>query len=145
MAKLPKKVAKAASEAESSSFDALPPGPYVAKLTQVITDRPDGPSGPYWVWEFDVVAPDEYANRKLWANTSLSDKASWKLKEMFDAFGYTTDTDTDDLISETVKLMVSQAPITKGTRAGEIGNNVDRVLAYDGEDLDDGDADDESF
>jgi hypothetical protein len=130
MAKLPKATAKAAAEAESGSFEALPAGPYIGKLTAVVTDK-EGPSGPYWVWEFEVVSPDEFANRKLWANTSLSDKAVWKLKEMFDAFGYTTDSDTDELIGEQVKLMVSQRVIASGTRSGEMGNNVDRVLSYD--------------
>ena len=140
MAKLPKAVAKKAEEAESSSFEALPAGPYFGKLTSVATDK-EGQAGPYWVWEFEVTSPDEHKGRKLWANTSLSDNAVWKLKEMFDAFGYTTDSDTDELIGETVKLIVSQRVIGSGARKGELGNNVDRVLSADGEDSVDGDGD----
>lgn len=135
MAVLPKKVAKAAAEVESSSFDALPPGPYIGQLVDVKTDN-EGPSGAYWRWEFDVVAPEEFENRKLWVNTSLSDKAVWKLKEVFDAFGHTTDSDTDDLIGQRVKLIVSQQPIEKGNRAGQMGNNVDRLLELTGDEAD---------
>lgn len=131
MAVLPKKVAKAASEVEVGQFDALPEGPYNARLVEVKTDG-EGPSGPYWLWRFEVV-DGEFEGRNLWANTSLSDKAVWKVREMFDAFGYTTDSDTDDLIGDVVRLIVTQRPIEKGARAGQIGNNVDKVLAFDGE------------
>lgn len=130
MPKLPKATAKAVGEAESSSFDPLPEGPYVAKLTGV--EVREGQKGPYWSWEFSVVEPDDHENRKLWTNTSLSDSAAWKLKEVFEAFGVAADTDTDELIGQVVKLAVTQRVIEQGARAGDIGNNVDRVMAYDG-------------
>lgn len=143
MAKLPKKVAAAADQAETGQFDALPAGPYAARLVEVKTDG-EGAAGPYWVWKFEVVTPTEFEGRNLWANTSLSEKALWKIKEMFDAFGYTTDSDTDDLINEVVKLIVVQRPIEKGSRAGQIGNNVDKVLPFDGEDAT-GDSSEDEF
>lgn len=133
MAKLDKKTAARVAENEGSSYAALPEGRYLGALKNVDASR-EGPAGPYWSWEFDVVDPDEFDGRKLWVNTSLSPDADWKMKEMFDAFGVGTDTDTDELISEVVVLIVSQRVIEKGARAGQIGNNVDNVLPFDGGD-----------
>jgi hypothetical protein len=133
VAKLPKKIAEAADAAESSSYEALPPGPYICSLRGVVTDR-EGKAGPYWVWEFEVAEGEENAGRRFWMNTSLSEKAVWKLKEVFDAFGYTTDSDTDELVGEKVKLIVSTEVQSQGANAGSLRNNVERVLAYDGDD-----------
>lgn len=136
MAKLDKKTAKKVDEQESSSFDALPAGPYVCKLANVKVSPEPGPSGAhYWTWEFTVAVGD-FKNRKLWVNTSLSEKALFKMKEVFDAFGYTTDSDTDEMVGEVVKLIVSQRIQEKGSRKGELTNDVERVLAYDGDELD---------
>lgn len=129
MPKLPKKKAQSVAQQEGSDFEALPEGTYVGQLVSVkVSDKP-GPSGAhYWTWEFDVVEPEEHKNRKLFVNTSLSDEAEWKMKEMFDAFGYSTDSDTDEMVGEQIKLAVSQRVIEQGSRKGQIGNNVDRCM-----------------
>lgn len=129
MPKLPKAIAKKTAEQESSSFDVLPEGPYVAKLRDVKTDG-QGKAGPYWTWEFEITDGD-HKGRRLWVNTSLAENALWKMKEVFDAMGYTTDSDTDEMIGEKVKLHVTQRVIDGGARKGEMGNNVERVATYD--------------
>lgn len=142
MPKLNKTQAKKTAAAESSSFGPLDPGIYTGRLSSV--EAKDGAKGTYWSWEFDEIETrdgDKVPGR-LWVNTSLSDSASWKLKEMFDAFGYSTDSDTDEMVGERIKLQVSQRVIESGARAGELGNNVDRCMPLDDDD-DGGDADDE--
>lgn len=135
MPKLPKAVAKRVGEAESTgSFEALPEGTYIVQLIDVDGSK-EGPAGPYWSWEFDVVSDSDgdtaLAGRKLWSNTSLSEKADFKMKEVFEAFGYTTDSDTDEMVGEKIKVSVSQRPIEKGARKGQVGNNIERHMSLE--------------
>jgi hypothetical protein len=128
MAKLNKQMQKQVDDAKSS-FEPLPDGVYHALLRDVDTTR-EGPKGPYWSWEFEVI-DDEFKGRRLWNNTSLSKEAAFKMNETFTAFGTSADTDTDDLIGQVVKLQVSQRTIQEGTRKGEIANQIDRVKPAD--------------
>ena len=135
--KLNKKVASAVDKQEDrGDFEAMPPGIYEFKLRSV--EPAEGAKGPYWKWEFECVE-DEYKGRRQWLNTSLSENALWKFKEVFKAFGVPADTDTDELVDEHVNLVISQAIIQQGQRKGEMGNQVDRVKAItdDGDDEDD--------
>lgn len=129
MAKLNKGMAKKTAEA-SSNFEPLEDGAYHVRLTKVDTDRTGG-AGPYWSWEFDVVEPGDYEGRKLWNNTSLSEQALWKLNEAFKAFGVDTDTDTDELLGQVCKAIVSTRTIPSGARKGELGNQVDKLIPKD--------------
>lgn len=132
MPKLPSQAATAAKEAaQGSSREALAEGTYEARLTSVIAKNAASSGNPMWVWEFEVV-DEPYVGRKLWVNTVLTEKAMWKVGEMFAAFRVDTDTDTDELIGETCLLQVSQRKIEQGARAGQIGNNVDVALPVDG-------------
>jgi len=124
--KLQSDVANKVEEAESLNFEPLPEGVYNAVLDGEV-EAATGPNGLYWKWTFKITDPD-YEGRKQFTNTSLSEKALWKLKEVFAAFGVSADTDTDDLIGQPVKLVVMQQVIEKGNRAGEIGNEVRQVL-----------------
>lgn len=135
MAKLPKKVAERVNSAETQDFSALPVGTYTGKLVNVDTSK-SGDAGPYWSWEFDIT-DDGFEGRKLWVNTSLSEKADWKMKEVFNAFGHDAESDTDELIGESITLVVSQTVIERGNRKGQMGNNVDQCLPL-GEDPDAG-------
>lgn len=126
MPKLSKKAAARVEDAEIQSFAAIPPDVYVVKLNDVDGSR-EGPAGPYWSWELEVV-DGEYAGRKLWVNTSLSDKADFKMKEVFHAFGYSADSDTDEIIGEQCRVLVSQRVIEQGQRKGQLGNNVDECM-----------------
>lgn len=137
MATLPKAVAKRVDAHEDDEFEALPAGVYVASLLEVDATK-EGPKGPYWSWQFKV-EDEEYEGRRLFNNTSLSEKADFKMKETFDAFGVPSSTDTDELIGHVVKLAVSQQTIQGGSRDGQLGNQVDKLLKYDS--ADDGDED----
>lgn len=112
--------------AESSGFTPLEPGTYRARLTKVDAKQSRN-NNPMWVWEYEVLS-EPYAGRKQWNNTVLTDKALWKVAETFAAFGVPVETDTDELIGCTVQLEVTQRTIEAGARAGQIGDNVERVL-----------------
>lgn len=129
MIKIPKLSSDTASkveEAESLDYEALPEDVYPAVLDGEV-ESAEGPNGLYWKWTFKI-SDGDYKGRKMFTNTSLSEKALWKLKEVFEAFGVPSDTDTDDLIGKPVKLMVVQRIIEKGTRKGDMGNEVRQVL-----------------
>lgn len=127
MPKLSSSMADKVDEVESSTFEAIPEGIYRAVLEGEV-EVVQGAKGPYWKWVFKIVEEGEGKGRKMFVNTSLSESALWKLKEVFDAFGEPTSTDTDDLIGREVKLFVVQKPYEQGARAGEMGNEVKNVL-----------------
>jgi Protein of unknown function (DUF669) len=124
--KLTSATAAKVEEAESADFEALPEGMYNAVLEGEV-EAAEGPKGPYWKWTFKLT-DDGYVGRKLFHRTSLNESAMWKLKETFEAFGVSADTDTDDLIGQPVKLMVVQEVIGSGSRKGDMGNTISRVL-----------------
>lgn len=136
MPKLDSDAAKRVEDAESSG-GLMEEGLYEMVLTEVTATGKDGkplsgPAGPYWKWEFTV--PEDaprYPKWKQWVNTSLSEQAAWKLKEVFEAFGRTPDTDTDELIGQRVRVEVGTRTIQQGERTGEVANQVRSVLPLD--------------
>jgi len=129
MPKLNSATAAKVEEAEGGNFEAMPEGIYDAVLDGEV-ETGDGTNGIYWKWTFKITTDGEFEGRNAWLNTSLSDKAMWKLKEVFEAFGVAADTDTDDLIGKPVKLMIVQKIIGGGSRKGDIGNEIRQVLPY---------------
>lgn len=151
MPKLNKKMAKAAEAAEVSTgdFPLLDPGYYYAQLNEV--EVLDGNYAPRWNVSFynlhkaetgeevtgrqwyninvpaEGPAPANYTNGdKKWAafqSMSLS-----QLHGFFDAFGYSTDSDTDEMIGEWVKLKVGIETISSGNRKGEKTNRVKALV-----------------
>lgn len=137
MPKLAPEYADQASEAESS-FSPLEEGVYTGRLAGV--EAKESRNGkPMWTWEFDEIENFEGVSQsgRLWVNTVIQDNTMWKLNEMFTAFGYTTDSDTDEMVGERCKLVVSQRLIEAGARKGQTGNNVDRCLPLEHADSDD--------
>jgi hypothetical protein len=135
--KLQKDQAKRVDAAESTSYETIPDGIYVAELVNVKISAAAGASGHhYWTWELKI-ADGAHENRRLWYTTSLSPQSEWVLKGAFDAFGFTANSDTDEMIGEKVKAVVGHRTISQGTRTGEIANSVDQLLKYDGADTND--------
>lgn len=108
------------------NFEPLPAGTYTVRLMNV-EPRESANGNPAWSWTYEVVE-GEHTGRRLWDYTSLAEKALWRVKAVFDAFQVPAGTDTDELLGRQVRLVVSQRPIPAGRRAGEIGNQIDRVL-----------------
>jgi hypothetical protein len=108
------------------NYEPLPADTYTVRLMNV-EPRESKNGDPAWSWTYEVVE-GEHTGRRLWDYTSLSEKALWRVKAIFDAFGVAPGTDTDDLLGRQVRLVVSQRIIPAGRRQGEIGNQIDRVL-----------------
>lgn len=137
MPKLTKQTAKAVDKAEAASGSyLLPEGRYAARLNSVI-EKP-GKVAPYWVWEFVDLHDTEGVKRpgKQWNNTSLSDKSLGFLKATFEAFGYTSDSDTEEMVGEWVVLVLTQEPIASGPKAGQLRNTVSSLQEFDAADWD---------
>jgi hypothetical protein len=135
MPQLDKKQAKEVQEVEPTEFPVLPIGFYWAKLLDCkVSDAPGGSGFHYWIWEFgdlSNVETKETAPGRQWMNTSLSPNAQWKLAEVFEAFGVSPDTDTDELLGTEIGLFIGQREIEQGQRKGQIGNQVERVVSLD--------------
>lgn len=117
-------------EAEDN-FAAIPRGVYVLELTEDV-EVGEGQKGAYWKWTFEIPEGEKFSTRRFWLNTSLSDNAFFKLKETFAAFGEDPETNTEDLVKRRVRGVISIQTIQKGQRAGQLGNNLDRILPLDG-------------
>jgi len=137
MPKLNKKQASEVEKAEAASGSfLLPEGRYAAQLLKV--EEKEGNEYPYWVWQFGNLhnKAGELVPGRQWNNTSLSPKSFGFLKATFEAFGYTTDSDTDEMVGEWVTLYLVQEPIAKGPRAGQLRNSVQSVFEFDGDEYD---------
>lgn len=136
MPKLDSNVAAEVEKAESVA-SLIEEGTYEMVLTAVsATDKEGNPlvgkdSGqPYWNWEFTF--PEDaprYSRRKLWRITSLGANSAWLMKEHFDAFGVSPDTDTDDLIGKRALVYIGTR---MRTDTNETQNTIKRVLPVDG-------------
>jgi hypothetical protein len=130
--KLDKKAAGAVDkvEAASGSF-LLPEGRYAAQLLKV--EEKEGAEHPYWTWAYGNLhnSLGELVPGRQWNNTSLSPKSYPFLKATFEAFGYTTDSDTDEMVGEWVVLYLVQEPIGKGPKAGQLRNSVQSLAEFD--------------
>lgn len=133
--KLPNRIAKKVQQAEAATgFTPLEEGRYAAQLSKVTEG--EGGKGPYWQWEFTNIHDSDGDTHpgRLWNTTSLSERSFPFLKAVFDAFGVTTDTDTDDLIGDWAVLYVVKEVVATGPSAGQIRNRVRQVLPFNEED-----------
>lgn len=135
MPKLSKAAAKQVENAEAAAgFAPLPEGRYAAQLRSVTEkERKDGKKYPYWVWEYHNLHNEDGQAQpgRMWNNTSLSPDAARYLKATFEAFGYTSDSDTDEIIGEWVVLYIAKTVIASGVKAGQPTNEVRQVLPFE--------------
>lgn len=124
MPKLTKDQAKTVEESEGGDFPLLDDGLYGATLTTVTAK--EGQRGTYWEWQFNVYCDEDQDDLEqsitLWENTSLSEKAAWRLKDMFAGFGVDIDTATEDLEGEFCWLNVGHEISAQGKSAGKPRN-----------------------
>lgn len=145
-----KKVEK--SEAVGGGFEPLKAGKYVAELSDVEAKN-SAAGNPMWVAEFTEIhnLDGEKQPGRQWYNLNLptsptppenyekgADKweqyqnlCSGRIKAFFEAFGYSPDSDTDEMIGERVVLQIGIRTIQNGARAGETTNSVNGVQALD--------------
>lgn len=136
MPALPKDVAKQVAELEDG-FAIMEDDTYELELVSVISEKQGKPlagaAGPYWTWEFIIPKDAErYVGRKFWVNTSLSERAFFKMKEHFEAFGAPTDTNTDELIGRRCLGVVGSYVQQEGKGAGDTKNQIEKLLPAEG-------------
>jgi hypothetical protein len=150
MPKLNAKLASTVEKAEVStgSFELIKPGRYPATLNGV--EVKDGNHGmTQWSAEFGDIM-DASGNRvpgRQWLNLNIPTDApmpasytngadKWasyqsvsaaRLKAFFEAFGYTVDSDTDEMIGERAVIDIEVRTIQNGPRRGEQVNGVKAV------------------
>lgn len=150
---MPKLAAKDRKKVESSNaiggdFEPMPPGRYLADLKDVEA-RQSNAGNPVWSVTFENIR-DLDGNKqpgRQWYNLNLpttdkapddykKDQATWekyqglcagRIKAFFEAFGYTPDSDTDEMIGETVQIQVGIRTINQGAKAGQQANEVNGV------------------
>lgn len=118
-------------EAAEDGFKPLDPGIYVVQLKEDVEIK-EGAKGTYWKWTLEIPAGEPGAGRRLWTNTSLSEAAFFKLKEMFAAFGVPVNTDTEELVGRKIRVQVKHATINQGSRKGELSNEIEKCLPLEG-------------
>lgn len=132
MPKLNQDQQKAASEAkDDGGFVLLPEGRYLGTLAEV--EVLQGNEYDYWNCTFRELMDESgkvWPGRQ-WDKVSMSPKSDWKVKQFFEAMGYTLDSDTDEMIGDKCVLHISQGIQEKGKNAGKMTNNVDRLAPYD--------------
>lgn len=114
-------------------FEPFDDGYYLAKIEKVSLSPKAGPSGfkqVIFVWR--IQKPGKWAKRTQWDRISLSPKAAFKMRELFDACGYEYDSNPGELIGEVAILELEQVEVQSGPKKGEISNDV--VKVYDAED-----------
>lgn len=136
------------SEAVSGEFPVWKPGKYVGVLNEVEAKNSSA-GNPMWVAEFgDIVNMEGEAQPgRQWYNLNLptSDtppddyekgEEKWlqyqglckgRIKAFFEAFGYETNSDTDEMIGDRCILTIGVRTIQYGDRAGEKTNTVNGV------------------
>lgn len=137
MPKLAGDIAREAEKAaEEDGPEPVPDGIYTGVLQEVKVSDDEGASGyHYWSWVFKIQSEDvpEANGKKLSFITSLSPKARFSVGGAFKAFGVPADTHTDDLLGRKANLHVSLGAIKRGSRKGQLGNSVESLSQYEGE------------
>lgn len=156
MPKVSAAIAAQVEEAESvqGGFEPITPGHYLGRLAKV--DVRDNNGKASWSAEFEEIhtLDGEKIPGRQWLNLNMpigaqgdpapawyeKDQKAWdsyqrmsngQLKAFFEAFGYTPDSDTDEMLGEWAILVIGIATIQKGARQGEKTNRVNGIKPVD--------------
>jgi hypothetical protein len=168
--------AAAEAEDVVDGFEPLPAGKYIATLKEVEDRIAQSTGAKMWGIELEEITdlegnvqpgrqftnlvlpgedkmPADYQGKDNSRKTleeqwkSRNDFLRGKLKQFFEAFGYTTDSDTDEMIGDRAVIALSVETIGAGKRKGQLGNQVTGFYTLDSVDFEDaaatGDGDDD--
>jgi len=112
-----------------TSFEPMPVGTYEAVLTGVEERVAQSSGDPYLNWEFTIVGPSEYDNRKVWDITSLSEKALWRLRQTLVALGLDPADLSGEIDFEPTELIGSRClvEVNQEEWEGQMRNRVRKV------------------
>lgn len=92
-------------------FEAVPEGVYEVTIEKVDVRQSKSSEYDYLNWEFKITGPDDdYAGQHLWMITSLSPRALFRLKDVFEALDVLEDEMTLDW-DDDVDITPSNGPI----------------------------------
>lgn len=143
MPKLPKERQDGANAQEpQGEYKPIKPGKYVMRLTEVEEGEtgPDStnPGTPKWVWKLQVDKDYHPELRKggpwstsFFEHVPITEKMDWKMRQLFEAFGYTVDSDTDEIIEDADARCVAIVGRGKNRRTDEDEAQVKRYIAFD--------------
>lgn len=141
MPKLPKNVQDAAPGDSAEDFKPLKPGRYVLKLSEV-EEGETGPNSaepgtPKFVYKL-VVDKDYHPELKKgrWQtafqeHVPVTDKMAWKHEQIMTGFGYTLDSDTDEILEDPEARIVGYVKTGKDIVTGDPRSQVSRYVAFD--------------
>lgn len=142
MPKLPKERADGAQNQESGDFKPLPPKKrYVYMLTEVeegVTgEKSKNPGTEKWVWKLKVdkaYHPELREGRwqtSLQEHIPITESMDWKMKQMFEGFGYTPDSDTDEILEDPDARIVAWVVTGKDIVTGEDRTEAQKYMVFD--------------
>lgn len=141
MPKLPQDRAEGANNQESGDFQPLKPGKYVMRLSEVeegeTGERSKNPGTPKWVWKLTVDKDYHPELKKGRWQTSfsehvpLTENMDWKMKQLFEGFGYSTDSDTDEILEDPDARIVGIVKTGKDIVTDEPRSEVSRYIVFD--------------
>lgn len=128
------------ADVETTNFDPVPKGKYHVKATDYelreAGENAKNPGSEYYNWEL-TIQDGEYANRKLFTNTSLLPNALFALKGMLQSTGKWTKEELDsaefDFDPEEVLGVSIYAVVEVTTYNGDKVNNVKGFRTYEGQ------------
>lgn len=174
MPRLAKGLAKTVADAEAvtGAFELIKPGKYIATLKQV-ESKTSGTGKPGWNWEFgdilDLEGKKVPGRQWLWTmlpgakapkDESSDEYKKWetserlsagRIKGIFEAFGFETDSDTDEMLGEKIVLQIGIQTIKAGPKKGEEQNYIVKLIPFNEGDFEDinfvseNDEDDDDF
>lgn len=119
-------------------FATLPAGQYPVVIESVELRESKSSEHPYLNFTL-AVADGEFTGRKLWFIGSLSPKALWRLKALFDSFGFEgeqAELEVDDgsgiLLSPELAGLAAMATVSVEQYQNKDRNRVDELLGADG-------------
>lgn len=90
-------------------FEPLPEGTYDCIIEKVEVRESKSSDNNYLNWEFKVT-DDDHENQRLWMITSLSDRALFRLKDVFEALGVLND-EMDIEWDDDVEITPQEGPL----------------------------------
>jgi hypothetical protein len=123
-----------------SQFEPIPAGEYDMIIQNVEVRRGKESGDQYFAFEFRTSDPDgEYDNKVVWEN--ISPKAAWRMTQLIEAVEGPLDAEEGDevgfnvfdLFGAKITARVGLEEVERGSRKGEMRNNISRFIPLGGE------------
>lgn len=137
MPKLPPHVREEVENADDSGgVKAAPEGHFLVTMTEA-EEKPAKGQGGYdmLLVKLKVLQPRHSKGHVFWRRFSYNPNSAWRLKQLFDAFDYDYNSDTDEIVESDDTIVVYNEPevIGEGSRKGELGDNLTGFMFPDDE------------